>query len=380
MKLVICIGLFALCSSPLWSQGAWYERLSLRGYTQVRFVETHQRSAESIWTSGGLSIRRGRLILSGFASDRVFIYIQPDFAATFGSSLNVMQLRDAYFDVFIDSLHTWRVRIGQSKVPFGYENMQSSSLRLPMERAEALNNASVPGERDIGVFVMWAPTYARSVYARLAREGKGSGDYGCLSVGVYNGQGINKPELNRTLSWNARATYPIEIAGSVIEPALHAYVGRYVPQVGASVQQTSGDYRDERYAVSLAVSPAPIGLLAEWAWGHAPRYQAPTNGGGGTIQSGRIEGGFVTVYATARVGDMQLAPFVRWQTMHGGNKSALDAPMTDLAQWEAGVEWQLSRQLELTLEYMQTDRTALSSSGAQRSRNEAVWLQLQINY
>jgi phosphate-selective porin len=66
--------------------------------------------------------------------------------------------------------------------------------------------------------------------------------------------------------------------------------------------------------------------------------------------------------------------------MHGGNKSALDAPMTDLAQWEAGVEWQLSRQLELTLEYMQTDRTALSSSGAQRSRNEAVWLQLQINY
>lgn len=66
----------------------------------------------------------------------------------------MLQLRDAYFDVFLDSLHTYRLRVGQSKVPFGYENLQSSSNRLPMERAEALNNASVPGERDLGVFAM----------------------------------------------------------------------------------------------------------------------------------------------------------------------------------------------------------------------------------
>lgn len=105
-----------------------------------------------MWSSGGFTIRRGRLILSGFARDNVFLYIQPDVAASSGTSLNVLQLRDAYFDVFFDSLHTWRVRVGQSKVPFGYENMQSSSLRLPIERAEVFNTASVPGERDLGVF------------------------------------------------------------------------------------------------------------------------------------------------------------------------------------------------------------------------------------
>lgn len=125
---------------------------SLRGYTQLRYVQSHNLSSASVWSSGGFTIRRGRLILSGFARDNVFLYIQPDVAASSGTSLNVLQLRDAYFDVFFDSLHTWRVRVGQSKVPFGYENMQSSSLRLPIERAEAFNTASVPGERVLAFF------------------------------------------------------------------------------------------------------------------------------------------------------------------------------------------------------------------------------------
>lgn len=381
MRFVLCIGLFALCSSALLSQSAWYERFSLRGYTQLRFVEQHSLSASSVWSSGGLSIRRGRLILSGFASDNVFFYIQPDFAATFGSALNVVQLRDAYFDVFLDSLHTWRIRVGQSKVPFGYENMQSSSLRLPMERAEVLNAASVPGERDIGVFISWASRSARAIYGRMTRNGqKGSGDYGCISLGVYNGQGINRPELNRTLYWNARATYPIELGGMVIEPAFQAYGGRYVAQASPTVEQTAADYRDERYAVTVAIAPAPIGLLAEYAWGVAPRYAPPTNGGGGYIRTGRIEGGFATLFYRALIGDYLVMPFARWQTMHGGVKSLTDAPLTDLVQWEAGVEWHLSGSLELTLEYLRSDRRTEGTGGISRQQQEAVWVQLQVNY
>ncbi len=138
----------SICSAR--SQSAWYERFSLRGYTQLRYVERHALDAPTAWSSGGFSIRRGRLILSGFVSNDVFLYIQPDFAASNGTVLNVLQLRDAYFDVFLDSLHTYWLRVGQSRVPFGYENMQSSSNRLPMERAEVLNSASVPGERDLG--------------------------------------------------------------------------------------------------------------------------------------------------------------------------------------------------------------------------------------
>ncbi len=381
MKCIVGIVLLTQCTALLCAQTAWYDRISLRGYTQIRYSQQHNRAQESVWSSGGLSIRRGRLILSGFVSDNVFLYIQPDFAASFGSALNVMQLRDAYFDVFLDSLHTWRARVGQSKVPFGYENMQSSSLRLPIERAEALNVASVPGERDIGVFLSWASPAARALYGRLTRNGqKGSGDYSCFSIGVYNGQGINRPELNRTLYWNARATYPIEFGDMVIEPAVQAYKGRYVVQTSATVQQTEADYRDERYAFTLALSPAPIGLLAEYAWGHTPRYTPPTNGGGGYIRSGRIEGGFATLFYRAQLGSYRVFPFVRWQTMHGGVKSLQDAPMTDLVQWEGGIEWHLSPTLELTVEYMWSDRRTESSSGIAHQQNDAVWLQLQVNY
>ncbi len=66
---------------------------------------------------------------------------------------------------------------------------------------------------------MWAPQSARAIYARLTRDGmKGSGDYGCISVGIYNGQGINRPKLNRTPSWFARVTYPIVLGEMVVEP------------------------------------------------------------------------------------------------------------------------------------------------------------------
>lgn len=372
--------MFLLGTVAMSAQTHWWERISLRGYTQIRYAEVQDVSASAPWTSGGFSIRRGRLILSGFATDNVFLYIQPDFAATMGSSLNVMQLRDAYFDVFLDSLRTMRLRIGQSKVPFGYENMQSSSLRLPMERAEVLNTASVPGERDIGVFAMWAPAAAREIYARLTRNGqKGSGDYGCISIGLYNGQGINRPKLNHTPYASARATYPLAIGDAVVEPAVQAFVGRFTPTVSSTVESGS-NVRDERYSVSLAVSPSPLGVLAEYAWGHAPRYQPPSNGGGGYVRAGRIEGGFITMYAKTNIAGYAVVPFVRWQSLHGGIKSQTNAPMTDLVQSEAGIEWHISSALELTVEYIDSDRHILDTAGTSHQQLRSVWLQLQVNY
>lgn len=102
--------------------------------------------------------------------------------------------------------------------------------------------------------------------------------------------------------------------------------------------------------------------------------------GSGYIQSGRIEGGFVTVYATTTVGEYPVLPFARYQILHGGIKSLSDAPMTDLVQGEVGIEWHWNPALELTLEYMMSDRRALSTIGQTHQRNEAVWLQLQVNY
>jgi phosphate-selective porin len=71
----------------------------------------------------------------------------------------------------------FRLRVGQSKVPFGFENLQSSQNRLTLDRNDALNSA-VANERDLGAFFYW-PSKIRERFAMLVKDGyKGSGDYG----------------------------------------------------------------------------------------------------------------------------------------------------------------------------------------------------------
>jgi hypothetical protein len=73
------------------------------------------------------------------------------------------------------------VRVGQSKVPFGFENLQSSQNRLTLDRNDALNSA-VANERDLGAFFYWAPSKIRERFAMLVKDGyKGSGDYGVFA-------------------------------------------------------------------------------------------------------------------------------------------------------------------------------------------------------
>jgi phosphate-selective porin len=147
----------------------WYDNFAIRGYMQVRYnglLQTNEdlqcEQCDRSWGGdGGFFIRRMRIIFSGQIHPRVYFYVQPDFASAIStSSLHFGQLRDAYFDVGLDKKNEFRFRIGQSKVPFGFENMQSSQNRLPLDRNDALNSA-VSNERDLGVFFYWAPQLAQ---------------------------------------------------------------------------------------------------------------------------------------------------------------------------------------------------------------------------
>jgi phosphate-selective porin len=101
---------------------------------------------------GGFFFRRIRLIFFGNLHKNVYFYIQPDFASSPGAGQQQFaQIRDAYFDLSLDNKKEFRFRIGQSKVPFGFENMQSSQNRIPLDRNDALNSAFA-NERDIGIF------------------------------------------------------------------------------------------------------------------------------------------------------------------------------------------------------------------------------------
>src|SRR5690606_39080714 len=112
----------------------WFENFSVRGYLQVRYnrlLETNpnlkcEQCDKSWGNNGGVFIRRARIIFYGQINKRVYFYIQPDFAsASSSTNLNFGQMRDAYMDLGLDNDNSFRFRLGQSKIPFGFENMQS---------------------------------------------------------------------------------------------------------------------------------------------------------------------------------------------------------------------------------------------------------------
>ena len=197
----------------------WYERLGLRGYTQFRFSEVAQGEGavlevpadRSVNENESFVIRRGRFVVSGDVSEHLALYAQADFNASTGAADYSLQMRDLYADVNLDAKKAFRVRLGQSKVPYGWVNMQSSQNRGPLERPDALNSA-VEGERDYGAYLMWAPPVVRQRYRDLVSQGlKGSGDYGAVAVGLYSGQGLNRSDQNGDPHVLARWAYPFKL-------------------------------------------------------------------------------------------------------------------------------------------------------------------------
>lgn len=404
----------------------WFNKIQLRGYTQMRYnlgltgdranktsTEAHPelRSVgdSSIKNNSGFSLRRVRLVFSGDINDYVSMYIQPDFATTNGD-LHFAQLRDAYFDLAFDKEHEYRIRAGQSKIPFGWENLQSSQNRLTLDRADALNSA-VPSERDLGLMAYWTPTHVQKLWKNLSKKGlKTSGDYGVLGVGVYNGQGINKAETNDDLYFSVHSSYPIELGflGSffneqVLEMGIDGISGRYTPttaaytpferrnaqgnivakgnttQVAAPTVRGDGNglISEDRVAVHAVLFPQPFGLQAEWNWGHGGALNPITN----VIERRPLQGGYVqAMYKFDNVFGTQgtMIPYVKWQTYEGSWKGATNSPYISTDETEAGIEYQVSKALELTLAYAHMNRTNVTDLG--QAQGDLLRGQLQVNY
>jgi hypothetical protein len=360
----------------------WYEKISVRGYSQFRFNSSPD--AELLTAPGDRSIvkdneffmRRARLIVSGQPLDRVFVYLQAEFAGLVNGQENTTVLRDAYADLFLTENKEWRIRPGQSKIPFGFETLQSSQNRLAFDRNDA-TFSSVPNERNLGIFLYYAPTVVRERFRRLVESGlKGSGDYGMLGIGVYNGQNIDQQDVNKNKHVVFHSAYPYEFSnGQIVQVGMDAYTG----QVGVSTSPVmptnpsltagipvspqitnSGDYLDERVLWNLIVFPQPFGLQAEYMIGRGPQL----NNDRTEIELGSVRGGYVQLYYNYKCDTycQNIFPYVRWQEYFGGQKLQSNAPQQSVRETELGLEYQFNRALELTVAYSWTQRTSGDSA------------------
>jgi hypothetical protein len=386
----------------------WFDKISIRGYVQARYTylpgdkSIRSEYDNTIRDDTGFAFRRVRMVFSGDITDWLSFYIQPEFAGTVpgttgDQSNHFVQLRDAYADIFLPVPFLFlgekelRIRGGLSKVPFGFENLQSSQNRIAFDRSDGINSAA-NGERDLGFFIYYTPTETRKLFRKLVDSGlKGSGDYGVLGVGVYNGQTLNVNERNDNKHIVLHATYPMELPyGQIIQFGVDAYRGTFnvgatnganlnlPPNVNPSVEN-KGNILDERVGVHFVLYPQPIGFQAEWNWGNGPQLNATRT----RVEEGDIQGGYVQGMYKWDVNKpwlTSLIPYVRYQEYSGGKKHRTNAPFNVVREWEVGMEWHLARALEFTIAYARSRRTDTQTAPYNIREGDIVRTQLQYNF
>lgn len=369
----------------------WFENIAIRGYAQVRYnrlLETNSKlkceQCDKSWgEGGGFFLRRMRVIFFGNVHERVYIYIQPDFASSASSNnLHFGQIRDAYFDVALDKKKEYRIRFGQSKIPYGFENMQSSQNRLPLDRSDGINSSFL-NERDLGIFFYWASDKIRQRFAMLVNSGlKGSGDYGVFAFGAFNGQSANKPEANNQPHLVTRLTYPFQFKnGQILESSVQAYKGNFVVTSDnrtPTVKTMSGfSYLDERMAASFILYPQPFGIQAEYNIGKGPEFNPLTD----SIEIQSLNGGYCLLSYMLKLKKQTLIPFIRMQYYSGGKKFETDARSYSVNEYECGIEWQPIRNFELVAMYTMSERRFEDMNKQVNNQTGSLLrLQAQLNF
>ncbi|NOT94978.1 MAG: hypothetical protein HOP00_01530, partial [Nitrospira sp.] len=226
-------------------------------------------------------------------------------------------------------------------------------------------------------FLYYAPTSIRERFRRLVDSGlKGSGDYGMLGLGVYNGQGPNTRDQNKSKHVVFHSSVPFELPwrnGQIIGVGMDAYTGQYnvaatpvvaalsPPQPAASpILHNNGNYQDERVAWHFVMFPQPFGLQGEYTVGRGPELnQARTE-----VVNGSLRGGYLQAFYNYKCDTycQNIFPFMRVQEYYGGRKSESNAPRNSVREWELGLEYQFNRALELTVMYTWTQRNTSNSS------------------
>ncbi len=125
-----------------------------------------------------------------------------------------LSVKDAYITFTEPWMQTFAVQAGIFDRPFGYEISFSSSARETPERSRMFQTL-FPGERDLGVKVVYAPHMG--VLSFLRGE-----------VGVFNGTGANAAEFDnfKDIIGRVGAQFPLDDIAAEIDLGVSGYFGK----------------------------------------------------------------------------------------------------------------------------------------------------------
>jgi hypothetical protein len=156
-------------------------------YTVVEAPKVRDAAGRLV-TGHEFSVMRSYINVTGSVTDRITFRITPDIVRQTDGSVAgslMFRLKFAYFNVALP--HDMSVRAGMQQTPF--VDGQESVYRYRFQGLSFSERDAALASADIGL--SWrAPL----------------GKYGDVHVGVYNGEGFNKPEVNEQKALMARVT------------------------------------------------------------------------------------------------------------------------------------------------------------------------------
>ncbi len=225
------------------------------GYVQLRFDHDEATKGRTEFL-----LRRARVNFKGPVADRTSYRIELQLDAREEKSVvpdaargSKVQVRSVYVD---RKLGTGRLRIGQAKIPFGYEVPESVPDLWAGERS-AVMDALIPDQRDIGVQYRVSDRSERVI----------------LDLGVFNGTGINRVDDNDSKDIAGRLEYDFGPASA----AVSYYGGTEGPtatskgdRLGFGARGLMGDFEGmAEYVVGNEETLDVAGWYAQAGW-HLP--------------------------------------------------------------------------------------------------------------
>lgn len=173
------------------------DKVRLTGYVQARY-QSYQNTNEATSTENpgqvvdSFTLRRVRLTVNARPTEHFGIKWQ------FEGANASLETRDAWIDYYFsgDPATGYTATIGQMKAPFGFEVVQSSSVRETPERARVAR-FFFPDERDRGIKI------ASSTGGKVFYE---VGLFNGAQLGIRNGLNTNDTDNNKDVIGRVRTT------------------------------------------------------------------------------------------------------------------------------------------------------------------------------